>query len=225
MILQRLSAYYVRVSLDPKASDALPKPGYSVQKVSFCVVLRPDGTLLEFQSILDEGNTKPVPRQMLVPGQSKPTGQGINPCFLWDNAAYMLAFKLDDPSPDRTQKSFESFRKLHLDLADAVDAASFNAVCAFLHAWSPDKAREHAAELAPLATHFGVFKIAGAHSFVHDDPKVIEFCASSSNTEGSAAAASQGFCLVTGERGPIARLHEPKIKGVAGAQSSGALLV
>ncbi len=36
--------------------------------------------------------------------------------------------------------------------------------------------------------------------------------------------ASQGVCLVTGTRGPLARLH-PSIKGVKGAQSSGASLV
>src|SRR5690606_14263978 len=35
----------------------------------------------------------------------------------------------------------------------------------------------------------------------------------------------QGSCLVTGQDEPIARLHEPKIKGVRGGQSSGALLV
>ena len=35
----------------------------------------------------------------------------------------------------------------------------------------------------------------------------------------------QGQCLVTGENGRLARLHEPKIKGVLGAQSSGASIV
>jgi CRISPR-associated protein Csd1 len=35
----------------------------------------------------------------------------------------------------------------------------------------------------------------------------------------------EGVCLVSGIRGQIARLHEPKIKGVADAQSGGALLV
>src|SRR3546814_11669497 len=32
------------------------------------------------------------------------------------------------------------------------------------------------------------------------------------------------FCLISGERGPVARLH-PTIKGIEGAQSSGAALV
>ena len=37
-------------------------------------------------------------------------------------------------------------------------------------------------------------------------------------------AGAEGLCLVTGERAPIARLH-PSIKGVRGAQSSGASIV
>jgi CRISPR-associated protein Csd1 len=39
------------------------------------------------------------------------------------------------------------------------------------------------------------------------------------------AGAVRGMCLVSGATDEIARLHEPKIKGVAGAQSAGALLV
>ena len=41
---------------------------------------------------------------------------------------------------------------------------------------------------------------------------------------GSEGDKSEAACLVTGEHGPIARLH-PAIKGVWGAQSSGASIV
>src|SRR5581483_9475819 len=34
-----------------------------------------------------------------------------------------------------------------------------------------------------------------------------------------------GMCLISGGTAPLARLHEPRIKGVAGSQTSGALLV
>ena len=52
MILQRLVEYYDRVANDPQCADSLPKPGYSLQKISFCVVLEPDGRLQQFQSLL-----------------------------------------------------------------------------------------------------------------------------------------------------------------------------
>src|SRR5690242_8342271 len=101
VILQRLVEYYDRLAADPATSVTLPKPGYSLQKVSFCIVLEPDGSLQQFQSMLDSDGRKSVARRMLVPGQAKPSGSGLNPGFLWDNAAYLLGFKEPDDKPQR----------------------------------------------------------------------------------------------------------------------------
>lgn len=221
MILQRLVEYYDRLAADPQSADSLPKAGYSLQKVSFCVVVEPDGTLQQFQSMLDSGRKNPVPRQLLVPGQAKPSGSGINPCFLWDNAAYMLGLKHDDPKPQRTRESFKAFRQRHLALEEQVGSPAFSVVCAFLRGWSPEAAEIHTSELQDIISSFGVFRIAGEHRFVHDDPAVIALWAAQSGDD----EARLGACLITGLVGPIARLHEPRIKGVRGAQSSGALLV
>lgn len=223
MILQKLAAYYDRVSADPATADVLPKPGYSLQQVSFCVVLKPDGTLQGFQSVTDGNEKKPRPRKLLVPGQSKPSGSGINPCFLWDNAAYLIGFKADDPKPERTQESFDKFRERTLAAEDEIRSPAFAAVCSFLKSWSPDEARERAGELTDITTNFGVFKIAGEARYVHDDPAVIAWWAAHGDAGGDDS--TEGFCLVTGQHEPIAKLHEPKIKGVNGAQSAGALLV
>jgi CRISPR-associated protein Csd1 len=222
MILQRLVEYYDRLAGDPQWADSLAKPGYSVQKISFCVVLEADGTLQQFQSLLDSNQKKQLPRQMLVPGQSKPSGSGINPCFLWDNAAYLLGFKPDDPKPTRTRETFEAFRDRHLEVEQGVMSPAFTAVCSFLRNWSPEKAIEYATDLKDTVSSFGVFRIAGAHAFVHDDPAVVTFWADHDVADPDAP---RGLCLVSGQEGPIARLHEPKIKGVRGAQSAGALLV
>lgn len=225
MILHRLAGYYDRIAADPAAASSLPKAGYSLQKISFCVVLRADGMLQQFQSLMDEGKKKPVPRLMLVPGQSKPTGSGINPCFLWDNAAYLLGFRPDDPTPQRTRDSFEAFRNRHLQLESQLNCAAFSAVCAFLRDWSPDRAAQHAKGLEGVTGSFGVFKIAGEQGFVHDDPAVLAYWAAHESASQAASGDARAMCLVTGALEPIARLHEPKIKGVAGTQSSGALLV
>src|SRR5665213_638622 len=222
MILQRLVEYYDRFTDDPQAVGALAKPGYSLQKISFCIVLEPDGKLQQFQSLLDVTLKKSLPRQLLVPGQSKPTGSGINPCFLWDNAAYLMGFKLDDPKPQRTRESFDAFRARHLALRDQIDSSPFRAVCSFLERWSPGMAAEHADALKDIVSSFGVFRIASEHRYVYDVPAVVSFWASNEEVEESAI---RGRCLVTGQTQKIARLHEPKIKGVRGGQSSGALLV
>ena len=222
MILQRLAEHYDRLVIDPDTARTLAKPGYSLQKASFCVVLRPNGTLQHFASLLDPGAERPIPRQLLVPGQSKPSGQGINPCFLWDNAAYLLGFKPDDPNPERTRDSFEKFRQEHLAVEKEIDSPAFSAVCVFLRSWSPERAADHTADLAGITGNFGVFRITNEQRFVHEDPAVVAFWA---RHESGDASAPCGICLVTGQPAPIARLHEPKVKGVRGAQSSGALLV
>ncbi|HUO08989.1 MAG TPA: type I-C CRISPR-associated protein Cas8c/Csd1 [Phycisphaerae bacterium] len=222
MILQRLAEYYDRVTADPKTSDALPKPGYSSQKISFCVVLNLDGSLHQIETMMVPAGKRTIPQMKLVPGQGKPSGSGINPCFLWDNSAYMLGYRLDDEKPDRTVEAFEAFRDRHLALEKEIDSDRFRAVCAFLRNWSPEKAKERATEINDMIGSFGVFRLAGEQQFVHDDPAVVTYWLQQSQADGEAV---RGLCLVTGTEQPIARLHEPKIKGVREAQSSGALLV
>jgi hypothetical protein len=51
MILQALNDLYERLADD--ASYELPRPGYSTQKVSFCVVIKPDGTLVSVSAQAD----------------------------------------------------------------------------------------------------------------------------------------------------------------------------
>lgn len=224
MILQRLVAYYDRLAADPANAEMLAKPGYSLQKISYCVVLEPDGTLRRIQSLLDSVGKRSIPRQLLVPGQAKPSGSGINPCFLWDNAAYLLGFKLDDPAPQRTRDSFEAFRQRHLEVEAEVDCAEFSAVCSFLRNWSPEAGLQWMLECADSLGSFGVFRLAGNEQrFVHETPRILQYL--ESQPSGDAEAVNRSVCLVTGKEAPIARLHEPKIKGVYGAQSAGALLV
>jgi CRISPR-associated protein Csd1 len=219
MILNRLVDYYGRLHADPE-EDIAPL-GFSRQKISFEVVINANGSLSALQDARTDDNGRLVPRQIVVPGQAKPSGSGINPGFLWDNAAYMLGFKPDDPRPDRTLRSFEAFRNRHLARENEIGDESFSAVCRFLREWTPNKAADHA-RLAEIATAFGVFRLAGETRYVHDRPKVKAYWATQIGGDTDAPLAPS---LISGEVQPIARLHEPKIKGVRGGQSSGATLV
>lgn len=219
MILQSLVHYYDRLESDPE-QDVAPL-GFSRQKISFEVVLNADGSLHAFQDARRDDGGRTVPRLLIVPGQAKPSGSGINPGFLWDNAPYMLGFKADDPKPERTRKAFEAFRDRHAALEREINDEAFAAACRFLRNWSPDRSADHA-NLAELAAAFGVFRIAGEHGYVHDRPKVKTWWNARIGAETDAPRAPS---LISGEVQPIARLHEPKIKGVRGAQSAGATLV
>src|SRR5579872_6614541 len=217
MILQRLSEHYDRLIGHRETSMQLARPGFSWQKISFCVVLNADGQLQSFQSLLESAGKRPIPRQMLVPGETKPSGSGINPGLLWDNSAYMLGFKAGDTTPKRTRESFEAFRKRHLEMRPQINHPWFEAVCSFLKTWSPEQAGEYSGDLKEVIQNFGVFRIAGEQRFVH------EVVGPGGEIEASPRL---GTCLVTGcEGAAIARLHEPKIKGVNGSQGVGALLV
>mgnify|MGYP006287992889 CR=1 len=215
MILQALHQLYNRLSQDP--SYGMPSPGRSIQKLSFRVVLYQDGRLFEIQEIprTDHG---PVQEEVL--GSTKPAGPGINPCFLWDNTAYMLGYKPDDPKPDRTREAFEAFRERHLAAENEIDCPDFSAVCRFLESWSPESATAHPV-LEEVASGFGVFQIVGKPRYVHHEPRVQEWWDENNSVEEST---ERGQCLITGETDvPIARL-QPKIRGIPGGNPDKSLV-
>ncbi len=218
MILQRLAEHYDRIVAGGEAE--LAPPGFSVQKVSFCLVLNPDGTLHSIEDLRRMEGKVMRPRSLVVPGQSKPPGSGLKPCFLWDSPEYLLGWSVDPAKAERAPKAFAALRDAHLALEQTIADPAFTAVCAFLRDWSPEQATARAEELADKAANFGVFRILdGDLRYVHERVSV-PFVASAEEVPEELA-----FCLVSGELAPAARLHEPKIKGVAGAQTSGALLV
>lgn len=230
MILQALNELYERLADDP--AYELPRPGYSTQRVSFCVVLKPDGTLFDIQDAritrtetLRNGKEKvsQLSRPLLLPGQAKPPGSGLNPCFLWDNSGYMLGYKPEDEKPERSAEACLEFRKKHVSLEKEIGAPEFSAVCRFLESWSPTKATDHKTKLDDFAaTGFGVFQIQGQTVYVHEVPAVKKWWDGQQATKPSEMTAC---CLITGFELPIARLNEPAIKGVFGAQAGGAKIV
>jgi CRISPR-associated protein Csd1 len=218
VILQRLAEHYDRIVASGAAK--LAPPGYSLQKVSFCIVLEVDGRLNGFEDMRRQEGKQPRPQTLIVPGQSKPPGSGFSPRFLWDNAGYLLGFALDAAKAERAPKEFASFRDAHLAQESAIAHPAFSAVCSFLRGWYPERCEQHAEALMEFATSFGVFRLVGESRFVHDMVGMREPEAAGDENETPSAT-----CLITGEYAPLARLHEPKIKGVAGAQTSGALIV
>jgi len=230
MILQSLHALYDRLVEDP-AYKVAPS-GYSLQKISFEIVLALDGALIQIDDVRDHSGKKPIPIQRLVPGQSKSSGSGLNPCFLWDNAAYLLGYKSDDPnlSADkrnhlraRAEKSQAAFRDRHLQVEQNIEDPGFSAICRFIEQWHPKHCREHPI-LAELGTGFGVFRIQGETCYVHQRRKVSAWW-QGQQQQNNADDSQHGMCLITGMMEPLAQLHEPAIKGVSGAQSSGAKIV
>jgi CRISPR-associated protein Csd1 len=186
-------------------------------------MLNPDGSLADFQPVVSEVvKGRSLPQSLLVPGQSKPPGAGINPCFLWDNAVYMLGQVPQGRDPQWALKRFEAFRDRLVPLEKEIDEEAFSAVCRFLQAWSQERLGDFPS-LPEITTSFGAFRLQGEQEYVHNLPGVRAWW--QRQVAGVGEASLEGFCLVTGDKLPLARLHEPKIKGVMGTQSGGATLI
>lgn len=219
MLLQSLDRLYDRLVREPEYE--LPLPGYSLQKVTFCVVLKPDGSLHEIQDARQKVHGRLRPQQLVVPGATKSPGSGLNPGFLWDNTGYMLGVKVDDPKPERTAETFGAFRQRHLEIERQIGSLRFSAVARFLENWSPADGAGSAVLKEAGATGFGVFRILGQQDYVHEDRAVRDWWGSQ---VASAESAEQGECLVSGRLAPLARTHD-KVRGVAGAQSAGGAII
>ncbi len=219
MILQALSSYYERLRKDP--DEDVPEPGFSKEKIHFELVLSPDGKLRQVNNIQvpTPKGKKLIPNIMSVPEPDK-TRRGLNIAanFAWDNTGYALGADSQD-KPERLRAKFTAFLTLAHEVGDSVNDVGMRAVLAFLDAWNPEDAPQldHWDELAGQNV---VFRIDGETQRVHESTAVRAAWLSRQNTS---EAEGEAICLISGERGPVARLHPP-IKGVYGQKNIGPLV-
>ncbi len=221
MILQALNELYDRLAQDP-AYEIAP-PGFSPQKISFRIVLKPDGSLFTIEDARTQDEKGKLQNTvMLVPGEAKPPGAGINPGLLWDNQTYLLGRQPEDKPDGFGLKRFEALRQRHLDLELAIHDPAFSAVCRFLEQWSPERIAEFPI-LNDVGTGFGIFVLQGEKRPIHE-VKRVQLWWRGTLDQDSPGDVESSQCLLTGVVGPVARLH-PKIKGVTGSQAAGASIV
>ena len=213
MILQALHAHYLRMLA--RGKEGLPRQGYSQEKISYCIKLSPAGEVVGVIPLLDTSGKKPLPRSLNVPQPEKRTS-GVKPNFLWDKTSYVLGVSA---TSKRAQEEHAAFKAVHHTwLANQTDAGLL-ALSRFLERWTPEQF------LAPRFTDDMkdtnlVFRLDGDPQFLHERPAALALRAKLLEP----ADAMTLPCLVTGESAAVARLH-PAIKGVNGAQSSGASIV
>ena len=216
MILQALSSYYQR--LLARGEEGLSPFGYSPEKISYEILLSHDGRVVDVNDIRDTSGKKPMPRTMNVPQPEKRT-VGVKANFLWDKTSYVLGVSA---TSKRADKEHEAFTLLHAEsLADTEDAG-LKALLVFLAAWTPEQFNAAPFKNEMLDANF-VFRLDGEAAYLHERPAAQTVRARLLGGENGAIA-TLARCLVTGEYLPVARLH-PAIKGVNGAQSSGASIV
>lgn len=198
-VLAALTRAYDRLPLAPRY-------GFSSEKIGFCVVLNPDGSVADVKDLRDS-DKKRSPRVMFVPQAVKRT-VGIAPNFLWDKTAYVLGVTAGEGK--RTAEEHATFRARHMDWLAGCQDEGLLALTRFLQNWSPDA---FAAPSWPedMRDQNIVFALAEEYRdrFLHDRPAARTVW----QQIGADAASKPQICLVSGNSGPVARLH-PSIKGV-----------
>jgi CRISPR-associated protein Csd1 len=215
MILHALNAYYDRMLADPEVE--VPEFGFGSQGVHFCLTLDKHGRLVG--NPLDLRDDKGKALRIEVPGPVSRT-VGVASNFAWDNTGYVLGAD-GKGKPKRTAETHQAFKALAASVLEGVEDEGARALLAFLDAWDP----QSASTLPQWDDMIGwnvVFRLDGSRQFLHDRPALR---AAWLDHLAAQQAEGRGMCLVTGERdAPIPAIHA-SIKGVPGAQSTGAALV
>lgn len=213
MILQSLDRYYDRLAARGEAEP----PGWARAPIGWAIELSAAGDPVAVLQLLDPAAKKPRFQSLSVPAPVKRT-VGIAANTFWDKTAYVLG--RTGGKDTRTAQEHAAFKQATLGLIAGSNDVALLALRRFLERWTPD--RFDAAPFTPEMLDANVvFRLAGEHGYVHERAAAKALLR---RQEAEASGAEAETCLISGLRATPRRLH-PTIKGVAGAQSSGASLV
>jgi len=233
MILQALAEYYERKSSDSNAG--LATIGFEAKEIPFVIEITTDGELIQIEDTREGDGKKKRARSFLVPQGIKKTS-GVASNLLWDNAEYVInllnysKFKaIPKSNRDKRRKQIRRFREQHQhfaktvhELSEQADDIGLHAVGLFLGKIKANKAKmcrlpqwQDIAETNPNLT----FRLNGRRELICQSSPVIAAIRSAGSDE-----IPKTHCLISGAQDEVERLHT-SIKGVWGAQSSGANIV
>ena len=222
MILQALVKEYENLA----ENNLVPKRGWCQAKVSYAIDLNPNGKIKEIYPLKTE-QTSGKKKVFLPVAKSVPEmvtrSSGVAANFLCDNVKYMLGIDQNGTNA-RVQECFQAAKEKHLALLKNVDEPMANAICNFFNLWNPETAYDNACvrEKSDELNEGGNVIFCMGNDFAQDNDTIKKIWDNYvvHQTENT----NDGICLATGEKTEIARIHRG-IKGVPGAQTSGAALV
>jgi CRISPR-associated protein Csd1 len=239
MILQELVDRYERESRRGRVAPF----GASMEQISFMLIVDHGGKVIDVQDMRADRRTPRIP----MPTPPKST-VNVEPRFLYGNTAYLLGVKTqaqrkklptDAEQKNNPAKAAAKIEKVerrcsdehaawtgyHREALKGSDDDGLKAVLRFIETWTPEQitglryADEITAGTLALRLDHDVDDN-GTPRLISDRPAAKAIWDHLSGPDD----VDEGVCIITGRRGPIERLH-PSIKGVRGAQPSGASLV
>lgn len=226
MILQSLAVYYDRL-LD---EGNIQPPGLQEKEIHWAVEIDADGTFIALKRT-GEGKRG---KKANVPAEVKKSGN-IAANLLWNNAEYVLGAPRPRDPKDDEKKAAKKAAKVSLRHAAFVERVralpddikadpGIAAVLKFYDENNVDQVQTSGAWISMVETSGNVsFQLKGDEKFVCERSAAHKAASQVvDNAEGDKT--EEAWCLVTGKREAFARLH-PSVKGVRGAQTSGANIV
>lgn len=219
MILQALAAYYDRLL----EREAVQPEGFQEKEIPWVVELASVG---RFLALRPTGGEDGRARRFVVPAEVKKS-VNIAANLLWDNPEYVFGWPrpgLTEKQATKVPKRHEAFLARLRELPETVRTdPGVSAVITFLetHDFDALQSADGCEELKRTNANVS-FRLADDPGLVCERPAVR--AALSQGAREANDMEGEGWCLITGRRAGPTRLH-PSIKGIRGAQTSGANLV
>lgn len=217
MILQALNEYYQRKTRLPDSN--LAPSGFEHKPIPFLIVLTTDGNFAGLDDTREGEGKKKIAKTYLVP-QTVKRSSGVAANLLWDHSGYV--FGVDGKGkPERVREQHLAFLDAIRSCFAASDDAGIRAVLSFLEHENFEPVFLHSLWPEILETGANLtFRLEGDSEPVCERPAV----AATLSMKDDSDSEKTSLCLVSGKEDVIERLH-PSVKGVWGAQSSGASVV
>lgn len=244
MLIKALSEYYDMLAQKGKVLPA----GYSKVKIHKMVCLNESGEICEIidwrlEKRIKKRTKKPdedafkvikIPKEVEMPKRTEKSGIDANiiehrPLYLFGlNYIKGEGEEEDTFSPkdatSKAKKSHDAFVKTNLEFLEGIDSPVANAYRAFIEKWKPEEECDNvwlkALGKEYAASYYSFCLNGSPERPLEKDPQVRKKW----EERIRATEEEKDICSISGEYGPIARIHE-KIKGVAGGQTSGNVLV
>jgi CRISPR-associated protein Csd1 len=226
MILQSLYNYYQR-------KPDLPREGFEWKEIPFVIELNKSGAVVQIEDTRTQEGKKTRAKQFRIPqGVKKSVNVAAN--LFWGNTEYVLGLADAKKLAERKRKGKEVEYQERLTEMRAAFMQAIKALPAPCQGDTGVRAVLEFCEHADLSDleRFGdvwkdlkegnpniTFRLQGDTELICQRPAVTEAVSKATKKD-----ALDGLCLITGDSDQIERLH-PAIKGVWGAQTSGANII
>ncbi|MEA3421025.1 MAG: type I-C CRISPR-associated protein Cas8c/Csd1 [Acidobacteriota bacterium] len=217
MILQALASYYQRMA-EEGGTDIAPE-GFDEKEIPFLIILNQQGEVVGLQDTRVPSGKKLIGRRFLVPKEHERSGKNAwqKANLLWDHYGYVLAHPKSDEEEHvkmalKQHGAFvASVKTLYEKYPNDTEIkavykflsrGNFEAV--FSNPQWPDCMKIPGCNLS--------FSLEGQARLVCENESIHAYVVStndaiSDDEDDTASPEAEGMCLVTGEYGPIERLH------------------